>query len=166
MFKPTMGAETQHWTSERSGSQDRPRFNTLTYRRQSDSSSAVSSTSASFLSSAADGVSRSDPSPVLPLTPHTSVPLPGGPQESHPFSMKELSGNNRTSMPSCTYTDTPRSPFIDNGEKHSTKGRRFGDEHSSQVLLHRTEASSLCGPAELQDKYGVNYLNSRPVRPW
>ena len=43
------GAETQHWTSERSHAQDSPPpLQTLAYRRKSDSSSAVSSTSALF----------------------------------------------------------------------------------------------------------------------
>ena len=161
--KPTTGAETQYWTSERSGSQDTPRFNTLAHRRQSDSSSAVSSTSPSFLSSAPDGVSPSDPSPVLPLTPHTSAPLPREPQGLIPFSMKELSGNNRTSVPSHAYADAPRPPFIDDRERPPTYGRRCGDGHPSP-RFHRTEASP--ARAELRDKYGVNYSNSRPLRPW
>jgi hypothetical protein len=166
VFKPTTGAETQHWTSERSGSQDSPRFNTLAYRGQSDSSSVVSSTSASFLSSAPDGVSPSDPSPVLPLIPHTSAPLPREPQDLLPSSMERLSGNNRTSMPSHTYTNAPRPPFVDDRERLPTYGRRCGDDHPSPLQLHRMEASSSRGPAELRDKYGVNYSNSRPVRPW
>jgi hypothetical protein len=165
VLKPTTGAETQYRTSERSGSQDSPRFNTLAHR-QSDSSSAVSSTSASFLSSAPDGVSPSDPSPVLPLTAHTSAPLPREPQGLLPSSMKELSGNNRTSMPSHAYADASRPPFIDDRERLPTYGRHCGDDHPSPPQLHRTEASPARGPAELRDKYGLNYSKSHPVRPW
>ena len=165
MLKPTTGAETQYWTSERSGSQDTPGFNTLAHR-QSDSSSAVSSTSASFLSSAPDGISPSDPSPVLPLTVHTFAPLPREPQGLLPSSMKVLSGNSRTSMPPHAYTDAPRPPFIDDRERLPTYGRRCGDDLPSSPRLHRTEASPARDPDELRDKYGINYSNSRPVRPW
>ena len=161
-----MRAETQHWTSERSYPQDSPRFLTLAPRRQSDSSSAVSSTSASFLSSTRDGASPSDPSPVLPLTPHTSVPLPREPQGSLPPSSKVLSGNSQTSIPSHTYTDPTRPMFFDDRERLQTYGRRHNDDHPSSPQIHRTEASPLRKPAELRDIYGVNYSNSHPVRPW
>jgi hypothetical protein len=169
------GAETQHWTSERSRAQDSSLpLQTLTYRRKSDSSSAVSSTSASLLSSTHDGVSPSDPSPVLPLTPHTSAPLPREPpsprHDLHGSSLKELSGNNRTSILSHTYTNAPRSSFLSDRDRIQTFGRhRGGDRPSpSSPQLHRTEASSLSrhGPAELWDKYGTNYSSSYPVRPW
>ena len=165
-LKPTTRVETQHWASERSCSQDSPRFQTLAHRRQSDSSSAVSSTSASFLSSAPDGVSPSDPSPVSPLTPHTSTPFPPGPQDSLPSSLKVLSGNSRTSMPPHTHRDTTRPVFFDDREKPQKYGRRSSDDHPSPQQLHRTEASPSHKPAELRDIYGVNYSNSHPVRPW
>ena len=164
-MKPPTGAEAQNWTSGRSCSQDSPRFNTLAYRRQSDSSSAVSSTSASFLSSTPDGVSPSDPSPVLPLTPHTSAPL-REPQDQLASSLKGLSGNNRTSMPSHTYADARRPALVDDRERPPTYGHRRSSDHPSPPRLHRTEASPSRGPAEPWDKYGVNYSNSRPVRPW
>jgi hypothetical protein len=169
------GAETQHWTSERSRAQDSPPPpQTLTYRRKSDSSSAVSSTSASFLSSTHDGVSPSDPSPVLPLTPHTSAPLPREPpsprHDLHRSSLKELSGNNRTSIPSHTYTNAPRPAFLYDRDRIQTVGHHRGGDHPSpsSPQLHRTEASSLSrhGPAELWGKYGTNYSSSYPVRPW
>jgi hypothetical protein len=169
------GAETQHWTSERSRAQDcSPPLQTLTYRRKSDSSSAVSSTSASFLSSTHDGVSPSDPSPALPLTPHTSAPLPRGPpsprHDLHRSSLKEMSGNNRSSIPSHTYTNAPRSAFLCDRDRIQTSGYHRGGGHPSpsSPQLHRTEASSLSrhGPAELWDKYGTNYSSSYPVRPW
>jgi hypothetical protein len=165
VLNPTTGAETQYWTSERSGFQlqDTSRFNTLAHR-QSDSSSAVSSPSA--LSSAPDGVSPSDPSPVLPLTAHTSAPLPREPQGLPPSSVKVLSGNNWTSMPPHAYTDALRPPFIDDRERLPTYGRRCGDDHPSPPQIHRMEASPARAPAELRDNYGVNYSNSRPVRPW
>lgn|SRR5216684_1968659 len=169
------GAETRHWTSERSCAQDSPPpLQTLAYRRKSDSSSAVSSTSASFLSSTPDGVSPSDPSPVLPLTPHTSAPLPreppSTPHDLHPSSLKGLSGNNRTSIPSHTYTNAPRSAFVCDRDRIQTFGHHRGGDHpsSSSPQLHRTEASptSRHGPAELWNKYGTNYSSSHPVRPW
>ena len=169
-----MGAETQHWTSERSLAQDSPPpLQTLTYRRTSDSSSAVSSTSASFLSSTHDRVSPSDPSPVLPLTPHTSAPLPRGPpsprHDLHRSSLKELSGNNRASIPSHVYTNAPRSAFLYDRDRIQTSGYHRGGGHPSpsSPQLHRTEASSLSrhGSGELWDKY-TNYSSSYPVRPW
>ena len=164
------GAETQHWTSERSRAQDGPLpHQTLAYRRKSDSSSAVSSTSASFLSSTHDGVSPSDPSPVLPLTPHTSAPLPREPpspsHDLHRSSLKELSGNNRTSIPSShTYTNAPRSAFLCDRDRIQTFGHHHGGDHPrpSSPQPHRTEASSL----SRLDKYGTNYSSSYPVRPW
>lgn len=169
------GAETQHWTSERSRAQDGPPpLQTLSNRRKSDSSSAVSSTSASFLSSTHDGVSPSDPSPVPPLTPHTSAPLPREPpsprHDLHRSLLKELSGNNRTSIPSHTYTNAPRSAFLCDRDRIQTFGHHRGGDHPSpsSSQLHRTEAPSLSrhGPAELWDKYGTNYSSSYPVRPW
>jgi hypothetical protein len=171
-----MGAETQHWPSERSRAQDSPPpLQTLTYRRKSDSSSTVPSTSASFLSSTHDGVSPSDPSPVLPLTPHTSAHLPREPpsprHDLHRSSLKELSGSNRNSIPSShTYTNAPRSAFLCDRDRIQTFGRHRGGDcpNPSSPQLHRTEASSLSrhGPAELWDKYGANYSSSYPVRPW
>jgi hypothetical protein len=172
-----MGAETQHWTSERSCARDSspPPLKTLAYRRTSDSSSAVSSMSASFLSTTPDGVSASDPSPVLPLTPHTSAPLPREPPPSRhellPSSLKELSGNGRTSIPSPhTYTNAHRSAFVCDRDRIQTYGHNHGGDHQSlsSPQLHRTEASptSRHGPDELWNKYGTNYSSSHPVRPW
>jgi hypothetical protein len=169
------GAETQDWTSERSCAQDSlpPPLKNLAYRRTSDSSSAVSSTSASFLSSTPDRAS--DPSPVLPFTPHTSAPLPREPppprRDLLPSSLKELSGNNRTSIPSPhTYTNAPRSAFVYDRDRIQTYGHHRGGDHPnpSSPQLSRTEASptSRHGPAELWDKYGTNYSSSHPVRPW
>ena len=169
------GAETQHWTSERSRAQDSPPpLQTLAYRRKSDSSSAVSSTSASFLSSTHDGLSLSDPSPVLPLTPQTSALLPreqpSPPHDLHRPSLKELSSNNRTSIPSHTYTNAPRSALLCDRDRIQTFGHHRSGAHPSlpSPQLHRTEASSLSRhrPAELWDKYGTNYSSSYPVRPW
>jgi len=169
------GDETQHWTSERSRAQDSPLpLQTLAYRRKSDSSSAVSSTSASLLSSTHDGVSPSDPSPVLPLTPHTFAPLPrklpSPPHDLRRFSLKELSGSNRTSILSHTYANAPRSAFLCDQDRIQTFEHHRGGEHPSpsSPQLRRTEASSLSrhGPAELWDKYGTNYSSSYPVRPW
>jgi hypothetical protein len=168
------GAETQHWTSERSRVQDSSLpLQTLAYRRKSDSSSAVSSTSASFFSSSHDGVSPSDPSPVLPLTPHTSAPLPreppSPPHDLHRSSLKGLSGNNRTSMSSHTYTNAPRSAFLCDRERIQTFGHHRGGDYPSppSPQLHKTEAPPLSrhGRAELWDKYGTNYSSSYPVRP-
>ena len=164
------GAETQRCPSERSRAQDGPPpLQTLAYRRKSDSSSAVSSTSASFLSSTHDGVSLSDPSPVLPPTPQTSTPLsrepPSPPHDLHRPSLKEPSGNNRTSIPSHTYTSAPRSAHLCDRDRIQAFGHHRGP---SSPQLHRTEASPLSGhgPTELWDKYGTNYSSSYPVRPW
>lgn len=169
------GTETQHWTSERSRPQDSlPPLQTLAYRRKSDSSSAVSSTSASFLSSTHDGVSPSDPSPVLPLTPHTSAPLPreppSPPHDMYHSSLKELSGIHRSSIPPHTYTNAPRSAFLCDRDRTQNFGhhRDRGHPRAPSPRLHRTEAPSLNrhGTAELWDKYGKNYSSSYPVRPW
>jgi hypothetical protein len=172
-----MGAETQHWTSERSCARDSSQLplKTLAYRRTSDSSSAVSSMSASFLSKTPDGVSASDPSPVLPLTSHTSAPLPREPPPPRhdllPSSLKELSGNDRTSIPSPhTYTNAPRSAFACDRDRIQTNGHHRGGDHASlsSPQLYRTEASptNRHGPGDLWDKYGTNYPSSHPVRPW
>ncbi|KAH9981902.1 hypothetical protein BJV74DRAFT_60740 [Russula compacta] len=166
LSKTTPGTETQQWTSERSYSQDSPRFKMLALRRPSDSSSALSSTPASFLSSTPDGVSPSDPSPVLPLTPHTSAPLPREPHDWHPSSSKEMSGNNRAPIPSHTYTDAPQPAFGYDRGRLQAYGHRYGGGHRSPPQPHRTEAPSTHGPAEAWDKYGTNYSSSRPVRPW
>ena len=172
------GAETRHWTSERSCAQDSPPPppKTLAYRRTSDSSSAVSSTSASFLSSTPDGVSPSDPSPVLPFTPRTSAPLPREPPPPRhdlplPSSVKEPSGNNRMTITSPhTYTNAPRSAFVYDRDRIQSYGHhRGGDRPSpSSPQLHKTDVSptSRHGPAELWDKYGTNYSSTHPVRPW
>ncbi|KAI0294874.1 hypothetical protein B0F90DRAFT_1218485 [Multifurca ochricompacta] len=166
-----MGVETQHWSSERSRSQDSARFKALAYRRPSDSSSAVTSTSASFLSSTPDGVSPSDPSPVLPLTPHTSAPLPREPHDLlTSSSLKELPGNNRTAMLSHTYMDPSRlpPPFGYDRDKYQTYGHRLGGAESFPLdMLHKTEPSpTLHEPVEFWDKYGANHSSSHPVRPW
>jgi hypothetical protein len=171
------GAETQHWTSERSCAQDSPPppLETLAYRRTSDSSSAVSSTSASFVLSTPDKVSPGDPSPVLPLTPHTSTPLAREPPPPRhdllPSSVKEPSGNYRTSIPSPhTYTSVPRPTFACDRERTQNFGHHRGGDHPrpSSPQPYKTEVSSTSrpGPAELWDKYGTNYTSSRPVRPW
>lgn len=172
-----MGAETQLRTSERSCAQDSspPPLETLAYRRTSDSSSAVSSASASFLLSTPDKVSPSDPSPVLPFTPHTSAPLPREPPPPRhdllPFSVKEPSGNHRTSIPSPhTFASAPRSAFVCDRERTQNFGYHRGGDHPrpSSPQPYKTEVSptSRHGPAELWDKYGTNYTSSRPVRPW
>ncbi len=175
LVKGNTGAETRHWTSERSRAQDSPPpLQTLAYHRKSDSSSAVSSTSASFLSSTPDGVSPSDPSPVLPLTPHTSAHLPREPpsllHDPHRSSLKELSGNNRSFIPSYTYTNALGSASISDRDRVQTFGHYRGGGHPSpsSQQLYRTEVSpsSRHGPAELWDKYGTNYSSSHPVRPW
>jgi hypothetical protein len=171
------GAETQRWTSERSCAQDSPPppLETLAYRRTSDSSSAVSSTSASFLLSTPDKACPSDPSPVLPLTPHTSAPLPREPppprHDLFTSSVKELSGNRRTSIPPPhTYTSAPLSAFVSDRERFQNFGHNRGGDHAnpSSPHPHKTEVSptSIHGPAELWDKYGTNYTSSHPVRPW
>ncbi|KAH9169592.1 hypothetical protein EDB89DRAFT_2196979 [Lactarius sanguifluus] len=149
----SMGGETHHWTPERSRSQDSPRLKTLAHRRPSDSSSAVTSPSTSFLLSTPDGVSPSDPSPVLPLTPHTSAPLPREPHDSLPYSMKELS-------------DVPRPGFGYDRDQPQSYGRRGGAEAFPLPLL-KTEASpTFHEPAKLWDRYGANHTSSQPVRPW
>ncbi|KAI0288954.1 hypothetical protein BC826DRAFT_1035121 [Russula brevipes] len=166
LFKSTLGAETQHWTSERSCSQDSAQLQTLAYRRPSDSSSAVSSTSASFLSSTPDAVSPSDPSPVLPLTPHTSAPLSREPPHGSLPSTKELSGNNRAHGPSRAYIDASRPVFANDRDRLRTYGRHRGGDHTSLPQRHRVEESPTHEPAQLWDKYGTNYPSSHPVRPW
>lgn len=166
LSKTTPGTETQQWSSERSCSQDSPRFKMLALRRPSDSSSALSSTPASFLSLTPDGVSPSDPSPVLPLTPHRSAPLPREPHDLHPSSFKELSGNNRASMPLHTYMDAPQPAFGYDRGRLQTYEHRHGGDHLSPPQFHRTEVPSTHGPTEAWDKYGTKYSSSRPVRPW
>ncbi len=162
----SMGGETHHWTPERSRSQDSPRLKTLAHRRPSDSSSAVTSPSTSFLLSTPDGVSPSDPSPVLPLTPHTSAPLPREPHDSLPSSMKGLSGNNRTVICSHTYTDAPRPGFGYDQDRPQSYGRRGGAEAFPLPQL-KTEASpTFHEPVRLWDRYGANHASSQPVRPW
>ncbi|KAI9434286.1 hypothetical protein H4582DRAFT_792016 [Lactarius indigo] len=162
----SMGGETHHWTPERSRSQDSPRLKTLAHRRPSDSSSAVTSPSTSFLLSTPDGVSPSDPSPVLPLTPHSSAPLPRELHDSHPSSMKELSGNNRAAVCPHTYADPPRPGFGYDRDQPQSYGRRGGAEAFPLPQL-KTEASpTFHEPAKLWDRYSANHTSSQPVRPW
>lgn len=160
----SMGGETHHWSSERSLSQDSPRLRTLAHRRPSDSSSGVTSPSTSFLLSTPDGVSPSDPSPVLPLTPHTSAPLPREPHDSLPSSMKELSGNNRTAVSSHTYTDAPG--FGYDRDRSQSYGRRGGAE-VFPLPLKAEVSPTFHGATRLWDQYGANHHpSSQPVRPW
>lgn len=162
----TVGGETHRWTPERSRSRDSPRLQTLAHRRPSDSSSAVTSPSTSFLLSTPDGVSPSDPSPVLPLTPHTSAPLPREPHDLLPSSMKELSGNNRTAISSHTYTGASRPGFGYDRDRPQPYGRRGGAEVFPLVPF-KTEASpTFHEPARLWDQYSANHASSQPVRPW
>jgi hypothetical protein len=162
----SMGGETHHWPSERSRSQDSSRLSSLAHRRPSDSSSAVTSPSTSFLLSTPDGVSPSDPSPVLPLTPHTSAPLPREPHESFPSSMKERSGNHRTAISSHTYTDAPGPGFGYDRDRPQSYGRRGGAD-AFPLPPYKTEISpTFHEPARLWEPYGVNHASSRPVRPW
>jgi hypothetical protein len=162
----SMGGETHHWPSERSRSQDSSRLSSLAHRRPSDSSSAVTSPSTSFLLSTPDGVSPCDPSPVLPLTPHTSAPLPREPHESFPSSMKERSGNHRTAISSHTYTDAPGPGFGYDRDRPQSYGRRGGAD-AFPLPPYKTEISpTFHEPARLWEPYGVNHASSRPVRPW
>jgi hypothetical protein len=167
LFKSTTGAETRHWASERSCIQDSPRFKTLAYRRPSDSSSAVSSTSAPFFSAPPDGVSPSDPSPVLPLTPHMSAPFSREPHDLLSSPMKEVSGNNRMTIPSHTCTDAPRPATVCDRDRLQVCGprRRSGDLPSPRQA-HRTEVSPTLGPTELWNKRERKFSSSHPVRPW
>ena len=162
----SMGGETHHWSSERSHSQGSPRLRTLVHRRTSDSSSAVTSPSTSFLLSSPDGVSPSDPSPVLPLTPHTSAPLPREPHDSLPSSMKGLSGNNRTAIASHTNTDAPRPGFGYDRDRPQSYGRRGGAEAFPLPLLKTEVSPTFHEPTKLWDQYGANHASSQPVRPW
>jgi len=161
----SMGGETHHWSSERSCSQDSLRLRTLAHRRPSDSSSAVTSPSTSFLLSTPDGVSPSDPSPVLPLTPHTSAPLPREPHGSLPSSMKELSGNNRTAISSHTYTDALRPGFGNDRDRLQSYGRRGGAE-AFPLPLKVEYSPTFHEPTKLWNQYGANHASSQPVRPW
>ncbi|KAI9451364.1 hypothetical protein BJY52DRAFT_1298106 [Lactarius psammicola] len=144
----SMGGETHHWTPERSRSRDSTRLKTLAHRRPSDSSSAVTSPSTSFLLSTPDGVSPSDPSPVLPLTPHTSAPLPREPHDSLPSSMKELSG------------------FGYDRDRPQSYGRRGGAEAFPLPQLKTEVSPTFHEPTKLWDRYGANHASSQPVRPW
>jgi hypothetical protein len=147
----TTGVDAKHWSSERSCSRDSPRLKTLAYRRPSDSSSAVTSTSASLLSPTPDGVSPSDPSPVFPR------------DNLLPSSLRGLSGNHRTAMPSKTYTDAPQ-PFGYDRDRPQTYGHR---QDGQPPRPHKTEALPTSPePGELWDKYGTDHSSSHPVRPW
>jgi hypothetical protein len=162
----TSMVETHHWSSERSRSQDSPQLRTFAHRRPSDSSSAVTSPSTSFLLSTPDGVSPSDPSPVLPLTPHTSGPLPRELHDSFPTSMKELSGNNRTAISSHTYTDVPRPGFGYDRDRPQSYGRRGGAEAFPLPLIKAEVSPTFHESTKLWDRYGANHASSQPVRPW
>lgn len=154
MLNTTTGVETRLWSSERSCSQGSPRLKTLVYRRPSDSSSAVTSTSASLLSPTPDGVSPSDPSPVFPR------------DNALRSSLKGPSGNHRTAMPSHTYTDAPQ-PLGYDRDRPQTYGHRQDGAHVLPTHLHKTETSpTFTQPGELWDKYGTNHSSSYRVRPW